>query len=515
MTENLFTLLRQRVADPDRVLIETLSGRSLTYGATFAGAARVAAVLKELGVEPGDRVVAQVDKSPEALLLYLGCLCAGAVFVPLNTAYTLSELEYFITDADASLVVCRTEGADGVVALCRRLKVPACETLSGTQGGSFAERVGRMRNGLDDVVRCSGDLAALLYTSGTTGRSKGAMLTHGNLASNAETLAELWRFTPDDVLIHALPIFHTHGLFVACNVTMMAGSRMILLARFDAAEVLALARRATVLMGVPTFYTRMLAEPGLDGAAVKTMRLFISGSAPLAAETHKAWTERTGHAILERYGMTETNMNASNPYVGARVPGSVGPPLPGVEIRITQPETGGVLGTDETGMIEIRGPNVFSGYWRMPEKTEAEFRSDGFFISGDLGRIDSSGYLNIVGRAKDLIITGGYNVYPKEVEIEIDAVDGILESAVVGVPHPDLGEAVLAVAVAQKGAVVSERDLIDALKARLAGYKVPKRVLIVEELPRNAMGKVQKAVLRERHAGVFGGPQSTTSARKP
>jgi malonyl-CoA/methylmalonyl-CoA synthetase len=347
------------------------------------------------------------------------------------------------------------------------------------------------------------DLAAILYTSGTTGRSKGAMLTHENLLSNARVLEDYWRFSNKDVLLHALPIFHTHGLFVACNVLLLAGASMIFLSRFDAAEIMRLMPKATSMMAVPTFYVRLLEQPELSRESTKHMRLFTSGSAPLLAETHQAFFDRTGHAILERYGMTETNMNTSNPYDGNRVPGTVGLPLPGVELRVVDAETGALLPQGEVGVLEVRGPNVFPGYWRMPEKTKAEFRPDGFFITGDVAKIDERGYVHIVGRAKDLVITGGYNVYPKEVETELDAIPGVAESAVIGLPHPDFGEGVAAVVVPAKGAKLSEDEVIGALSERLAKFKQPKRVFFVDELPRNAMGKVQKNVLRETYARTF------------
>ena len=368
--------------------------------------------------------------------------------------------------------------------------------------GSLIELAARQPEAFADVARGPDDLAAILYTSGTTGRSKGAMLSHENLASNARTLASVWRFTDRDVLLHALPIYHTHGLFVATNTTLMAGSAMLFLPRPDADEMFRLMPQATVIMGVPTFYTRLLADARLTRETTKHIRLFVSGSAPLLAETHREWSARTGHAILERYGMTETNMNTSNPFDGARVAGTVGPPLPGVDIRITDPESGTPLAQGEIGMIEVRGPNVFKGYWRMPEKTRAEFRGDGFFITGDLGVIDDQGYVAIVGRGKDLVISGGFNVYPKEVEDEIDALPGVVESAVIGVAHPDFGEGVTAVVVKRAGAL-TEKDVIAALKQRLAAYKLPKRVLFVEDLPRNAMGKVQKALLRETHKDLY------------
>jgi malonyl-CoA/methylmalonyl-CoA synthetase len=509
MTNHMFSTIRSRAPKEDRTFISVPAtrdapGRDLTYGDTLAASGRMAGALVARGVSPGDRVAVQVEKSAEAIVLYLACLRAGAVYLPLNTAYTLVELEYFIADAEPRMVVVAPERAAAIEPLAARLGVGATETL-GVDGhsGTLLELAQLSEPAFDDVARGTEDLAAILYTSGTTGRSKGAMLSHGNLASNALTLAEAWRFTPDDVLLHALPIFHTHGLFVATNLTLMAGSSMIFLPRFDADEVMRLMPKATVMMGVPTFYVRLLQHPGLDRQATAHMRLFVSGSAPLLAETHAAWVERTGHAILERYGMTETNMNASNPYDGDRVAGTVGPPLPGVEIRVTDPDTGTPLPDGEIGMVEIRGPNVFKGYWRMPEKTAAEFRPDGFFVSGDLGKIDERGYLHIVGRGKDLVITGGYNVYPKEVETEIDAIPGVAESAVIGLPHPDFGEGVTAVVVRKPGASLGEGAILSALEGRLARYKLPKRILFAEDLPRNTMGKVQKNLLRDANKDLY------------
>jgi malonyl-CoA/methylmalonyl-CoA synthetase len=391
---------------------------------------------------------------------------------------------------------------DGLTGISTAHGIRHVETLAADGSGSLASRAAKRPDDWTDVDRGPDDLAAILYTSGTTGRSKGATLTHKNLRSNAEALVAAWRFSADDVLLHALPIFHTHGLFVATNVSLVAGATMLLLPRFDPKEVLTLLPQATVLMGVPTFYTRLLDQPELTREAGARMRLFISGSAPLLAETHRAFHERTGHAILERYGMTETSMNTSNPYEGDRVPGSVGFPLPGVEVRVTEPDSGKPLREGETGMLEIRGPNVFAGYWEMPEKTRAEFRSDGFFISGDLGRIDERGYVWILGRGKDLVISGGFNVYPKEVELEIDALPGVTESAVIGLPHPDFGEAVTAVVVGDAERT-SEAAIMTALRTKLAGYKLPKRVIFVEALPRNTMAKVQKNVLRDRYRDLY------------
>ena len=481
----------------------TTSGRDYSYGDVRLLSARYAAALESLGVKPGDRVAAQVEKSPEALFLYLGCVRAGAVFLPLNPAYTISEIAYFVGDARPALIVGEPARRDGLAEIAKANDA-RLETLGAGGRGSFADAVAGQSGAWSDIDRGPNDLAAILYTSGTTGRSKGAMLTHANLRSNAEVLVETWRFTSKDVLIHALPIFHTHGLFVASNVSLVSGATMIFLPKFDPREVLSLLPRATALMGVPTFYTRLLDQPELTHEACAKMRLFVSGSAPLLAETHRAFRERTGHAILERYGMTETNMNTSNPYDGARVAGSVGFPLRSVDVRVTDPESGRQLAAGEIGMIEIRGPNVFSGYWQMPEKTRTEFRNDGFFISGDLGRIDERGYLWIVGRGKDIVISGGFNVYPKEVELEIDALPGVNESAVIGLPHRDFGEAVTAVVVSNGAKIPGEAEIIAALRPRLAGYKLPKRVVFVDALPRNTMAKVQKNVLREQFKDLYG-----------
>lgn len=498
---HLFDLIRRQADKPDRVFIEAADGRVISYGEMLAASARFATALTGFGVVAGDRVAAQVDKSPEAILLYLACVRAGAVFLPLNTAYTPNEVAYFLGDAEPRLVVCGPDRIDAIQTIASSDAKVA--TLGANGDGSLADAALAASQDFADVDRGADDLAAILYTSGTTGRSKGAMLTHDNLASNASTLVTAWRFTSEDVLIHALPIFHTHGLFVATNTILFSGASMIFLPRFDADAIMAAMPRATSLMGVPTFYTRLLQHPDLDQRSTGHMRLFVSGSAPLLAETHEAWHARTGHAILERYGMTETNMNTSNPYDGDRVPGTVGPPLPGVAVRITDPETGAPLADGEIGMIEVHGPNVFSGYWHMPDKTRSEFRDDGFFITGDLGVIDAAGYVTIVGRSKDLIITGGFNVYPREVESVIDGLDGVVESAVVGVPHPDLGEAVMAVVVSNHGAAMDEAAAIASLAEDLARYKQPKRMVFVDALPRNAMGKVQKKELRSRYRDAF------------
>jgi malonyl-CoA/methylmalonyl-CoA synthetase len=502
MNANLFSRLFDGLDDPKRLAIETIDGQHISYGDLISRAGQMANVLIAHGVKPGDRVAAQTEKSVPGLVLYLATVRAGAVYLPLNTAYTLNELEYFITDAEPSLVVCDPSKAEGIGAIAAKVGAKVL-TLGADGQGSLTDAAAKAAAAFETVARADDDLAAILYTSGTTGRSKGAMLTHDNLASNSLSLVDYWRFTDKDVLIHALPIYHTHGLFVASNVVLFARASMIFLPKFDPDLIIKLMDRATALMGVPTFYTRLLQNPALTRESTKHMRLFISGSAPLLADTHREWSARTGHAVLERYGMTETNMNTSNPYDGERVPGAVGHALPGVSVRVTDPETAKELPRDTIGMIEVKGPNVFKGYWRMPEKTKAEFRDDGFFITGDLGKIDAKGYVHILGRGKDLVISGGFNVYPKEIESEIDAMPGVIESAVIGVPHADFGEGVTAVVVCTRDAKVDEASVLGALEGRLAKFKMPKRVIVVDELPRNAMGKVQKNILRETYAKIY------------
>jgi malonyl-CoA/methylmalonyl-CoA synthetase len=488
----------------------TCGAEALTYADLSLETARWAAALEALNVEPGDRVAAQVDKSLGSLILYLATVRIGAVYLPLNTAYTLAELTYFIGDAEPALVVCDPSVTGELETIAQGAEVVGLdadgrgELWSLAQTDLFAP----------PVPRGPDDLAAICYTSGTTGRSKGAMLSHGALASNAATLTDLWRFTPRDVLIHALPTYHVHGLFVATHVALMSGASMIFQPRFEPGAVIAAMPAASAFMGVPTHYTRLLADPRLTREAAAGMRLFVSGSAPLLAQTHAAWRARTGHAILERYGMTETGMNASNPYDGDRRPGTVGFPLPDVALRVVAEEGGETLPAGEIGVIEVKGPNVCAGYWRNPEKTAEAFRPDGFFVTGDLGSFDADGYLTIVGRDKDLIITGGLNVYPKEVEAEIDAFPGVVESAVIGLPHPDFGEAVTAVVAVGAGGEgdLTEAAVIAALSERLARFKQPKRVLFVADLPRNAMGKVQKAALRAQHAALYSDPVAAAQA---
>ncbi|WP_434053774.1 MAG: malonyl-CoA synthase [Roseibium sp.] len=482
--------------------LRLLNGRTVTHQDFLEIAARTANALTRLGLTAGDRVAVQVQKSPEALALYAACAQAGLVFLPLNTAYTVEELTYFIDNSGASLVVCdgRSEADLKPVAAKLGAKI---ETLNADGSGSLSVAANEMPPSFATVERSGDDLAAFLYTSGTTGRSKGAMLTQNNLLSNARTLVTEWRFTNEDVLLHALPIFHTHGLFVATNVILAAGGCMIFMPKFDQDEIIAHMPEATSMMGVPTFYTRLLDDPRFTKDLTSHMRLFVSGSAPLLAETHVQFEERTGHRILERYGMTETNMNTSNPYDGERRAGTVGFPLPGVELKITDPERGASLPQGDVGQIEVRGPNVFKGYWQMPDKTAAELRSDGFFITGDLGRIDEDGYVHIVGRNKDLIISGGYNIYPKEIELVLDDQPGVLESAVIGVPHPDFGETVLGVIIPENNTSPDLDAIHDAVKASLARFKHPRKLILLDALPRNTMGKVQKNVLRDAYKDMF------------
>lgn len=502
MTNHFFAALRARLPAPSTTFIETGEGRVFRYGDVLALSGKLANALVRLGVRPGDRVAAQVDKSAEAIFLYLACLRSGAAFLPLNVAYTVAEIDYFVSDAEPKLLIAAPAKAIALETVAAKYGARLL-TLGLAGEGSLMAGAAECPAEFADVPRAADDLAAILYTSGTTGRSKGAMLTHENLLSNALVLVEYWRFSAKDVLLHALPIFHTHGLFVATNCALFAGASMLFFAKFDPDQIMRLMPRATAMMGVPTFYVRLLQHPGLTQEATKHMRLFVSGSAPLLAETHVSWRARTGHAILERYGMTETNMNTSNPYDGERRAGTVGFPLPGISIRVADPDTGRALPQGEIGVIEIKGPNVFKGYWRMPEKTAAEFRPDGYFISGDLGKIDERGYVHIVGRGKDLVISGGYNVYPKEIETEIDGMAGVIESAVIGVAHADFGEGVTAVVVRDKGSALDEAAVLKALDGRLAKYKQPKRVLFVDDLPRNAMGKVQKNVLRETYKDLY------------
>ena len=486
---------------PERPFLEDDGGATYTYADLDRATARIATYLTELGLPRGARVAAQIDKSPQGVFLYLGVLRAGLCFLPLNTAYQEAELGYFLRNAEPELAICRPEAS----ALFQRLgnagKLRRVLTLGARGEGTLADALKSAPVTSTKAAMSPDDPAVLIYTSGTTGRSKGAILTHGNLTSNADVLREAWALTAEDVLIHALPMFHVHGLFVALHPLVCAGARLLFQRRFEAKEVLRALPRATVLMGVPTFYTRLLAETELSRELCANMRLFVSGSAPLLEATFRAFAERTGHTILERYGMSEAGMITSNPYAGERRAKTVGKPLPGVALRVVG-ENGCELPRGATGDVEIRGPNVFLGYLGMPEQTRQDFTEDGYFKTGDVGILSDDGYLTIVGRSKDVVITGGYNVYPKEIELVIDVFVEVEESAVVGVPHDDFGEAVTAVVVLRAGAALTESEIVARLKSVMASYKVPRRVVFVSELPRNAMGKVEKKRLREQLAGL-------------
>jgi len=513
--QNLFAALRAAFpADLEQIAVETMSasGEPLLYSwrDLDRASARIANLLAALELPEGSRIAVQVEKSVEAMLLYLATLRAGHVFLPLNTAYQSAEIEYFVGNAEPAVVVCTPGNFGWVSKIAFTAGTQHVFTLGDDRTGSLLERAAHFGDDHVPAARGADDLAAILYTSGTTGRSKGAMLTHGNLLSNAVMLKDYWGWVPGDVLIHALPIFHVHGLFVAIHAALLNGSKMIWLAKFDPRAAIAAMARATVFMGVPTLYVRMLAEQGLTPEAARHMRLFISGSAPLLIETFQEWQRRTGHTILERYGMSETIMLTSNPYQAdarhgdqdERRGATVGFPLPGVGLRVVD-DANQDLPVGEIGNIQVRGPNVFQGYWRMPEKTAEEFTPDGWFKTGDVGRVDERGYVSIVGRSKDLIISGGYNVYPAEIEGYINELPGVAESALVGVPHPDFGEVGVAVVIAKPGAQLDGEAIITALKSQLANFKIPKRCFITNELPRNTMGKVQKNLLREQHKNMF------------
>ena len=497
---NLYHLFRSRFpADPNATFLEHARG-STSFADLDDQSARLCQVLKANGVTKGDRVIVQVAKSPEAVMLYLACLRAGAIFIPLNTAYTTREVAYFVQDASPRVIVCDPQTKADVTTICG--DTTTVLTLDEDGGGTLTEQM-QSAEPDSEIAPCKpDDLAAILYTSGTTGRSKGAMLTHDNLAANALVLHEYWQWQPGDVLLHALPIFHVHGLFVALHCALLNGSKVIFHSGFNVDAIIRDLSCSTVLMGVPTFYTRLLDAPDFSAETCRNMRLFISGSAPLLPETFAAFQARSGHTILERYGMTEAGMITSNPYDGDRIAGTVGYALPGVTARVAD-ETGQEIPRGEVGILEITGPNVFAGYWQMPEKTAEEFRDDGFFITGDMATMEPDGRISIVGRAKDLIISGGYNVYPKEVEIEIDKLPGIRESAVIGLPHPDLGEAVTAIVVRNDNAKSDETAIKNSLHGLLAGFKQPKRIIFVPELPRNTMGKVQKKSLREDYQHLY------------
>jgi malonyl-CoA/methylmalonyl-CoA synthetase len=498
---NLYARFAAHFPDPASPLLETGDGAVLTYGEVERESARLANCLAAAGLAAGDRVSVQVEKSPQALLLYLACLRAGLVFHPLNPAYTAAELDYFLRDAEPAAVVADPARSEELFRLAHAAGARILHTLDAHGGGSLwpasracadAQRVGEVG---EDT------LAALLYSSGTTGKPKGIGLTHRNLGVNAEALTRAWGFTAADCLLHALPMFHVHGLFIALGCTLLSGSRMLFHAKFEADAVIAALPRATVMMGVPTYYTRLLNHPGLDASACRSVRLFTSGSAPLLAETLTAFEGRTGQRILERYGMTETSVIASNPLVGERKPGAVGLPLPGMGVRVVDDQDAPVA-VCAIGHVQVRGESVFQGYWRRPDKTREDFTADGWFRTGDDGFFDADGYLSLVGRGKDLIISGGLNVYPSEVETVLDALPAILESAVIGLPHADFGEQVVAVLVLRPGAGFDEQATRATVRRQLAGYKLPKQYVVVDALPRNAMGKVQKNVLRAHYAAL-------------
>ena len=496
MSENLYGLVAERFARlPGKVCLELEDGTRCTYADLEAETARYANLLASLGLKKGDRVAAQIDKTAQTVFLYLGCLRAGFAYLPLNIAYQEAEIAYFLGDAQPGLAVCRPEARAWFGAASVKAGVARVLELDAAGHGSLADAAAKQSPSFTTVATGPDDLAAIIYTSGTTGRSKGAMVTHRNLTSNALALHGCWRFQPDDVLLHTLPLFHVHGLFVALHTALLNASTIIFRAKFDARQVLRDLPRATVFMGVPTYYVRLLAETGFTRELCAGMRLFVSGSAPLLLDTFREFQQRTGRAIIERYGMTETGMNTSNPYEGERRGGTVGRPLPGVEVRVVD-DSDRPLAAGGIGHIQVRGPNVLPGYWRLPEKNKEEFTADGFFRTGDLGKFDADRYLTIVGRSKDLVISGGYNVYPKEIELLLDELPGVEESAVFGVPHPDFGEAVTAVIVPRRGCSLTEEEVIAFAKGKLANFKVPKRIHFARELPRNAMGKVQKNVLR-------------------
>ena len=503
---NLFAALRAAFpADLDTVAVETDDGLRYSWRDLERSTAMLANLLASLGLPAGARIAVHVDKSVEAMLLYLATLRAGYVFLPLNTAYQADEIRYFIGNAEPAVVVCSAPSFGWVSKIAFMAGTEYVFTLNSDRTGSLLDRAAHHSDQHTVVQKNADDLAAILYTSGTTGRSKGAMLSHNNLLSNAQVLKDYWGWQPNDVLIHALPIFHVHGLFVALHGALLNGSKMIWLSKFDPKIVVQKLSEATVFMGVPTLYVRLLAEPGLTKQAVRNMRLFVAGSAPLLLETFNTWQERTGHTILERYGMSETAMLTSNPYAakdGERRGGTVGFPLPGVKLRV-QDDEGATLPVGDIGGIQVQGPNIFKGYWRMPEKTAEEFTSDGYFKTGDVGKIDERGYVTIVGRSKDLIISGGYNVYPAEIEGYINDLNGVAESALIGVPHPDFGEVGVAVLILKSGATLSSEAVLADLKAKLANFKIPKRCFVLQELPRNTMGKVQKNLLREQYKGLF------------
>lgn len=502
MANPLYDELFGKHLGQDTIFLQMANGQTITHDDFLKMSAQYAHLFAKLNIKTGDRIAVQVEKSPQCLAIYAACAQCGVIFLPLNISYTPNEVTYFIDNSGAALLICDESNLDELAPIAEGLNA-VVETLNADGTGTLSSKAQAEPTRFETIECDRDDLAAILYTSGTTGRSKGAMLTQENLLSNARTLVEAWKFTSEDVLLHALPIFHTHGLFVATNISLLAGNKIIFLPKYNLDEIITLLPQATSMMGVPTFYTRLLNDARFTSDLAQHMRVFISGSAPLLAETHIEFEERTGHRILERYGMTETNMNTSNPYDGERRAGTVGFALEGTEVKVTHAETGIELQSDEIGLIEVRGPNVFKGYWQMPEKTAEELREDGFFITGDLGKFDADGYLHIVGRNKDLIISGGYNIYPKEVELLLDQEDGVLESAVIGVPHPDFGETVVGILVPKPNQDIDLDKVSSNIAKSLARFKQPNRLIVVTELPRNTMGKVQKNALRDEYQDLF------------
>jgi len=500
--QNLYSLFQANFPTQENAVFIKADSGNVSYADIDPMTGRIQSMLKSNGVKKGDRVIVQVEKSTDAVLLYLACLRAGAIYIPLNTGYTATEVRYFLSDAEPQMFVVTPENEADLKPLAVELQIPSLFTLGTRNDGSLiAALAGQPID--NSITACDGDdLAAILYTSGTTGRSKGAMLSHDNLASNAICLHEMWGFVPGDVLLHCLPIYHVHGLFVALHCALLNGSKVIFREKYDAGEVTSLLPEASVFMGVPTFFTRLLDTPGFGLESCRNIRLFVAGSAPLLAETFELFAERTGHRILERYGMTEAGMITSNPYNGERLAGTVGFPLPGVNARVAD-ENGQEVSRGDVGVLEITGPNLFKGYWRKPDKTAEEFRADGFFITGDMATMAADGRISIIGRAKDLVISGGLNVYPKEIETLIDELEGVSESAVFGLPHPDFGEGVTAAVVTDGSLELDEDKVLLQIIGDLAKFKQPKRVFFLDELPRNAMGKVQKAALRERFKNTY------------
>ncbi len=501
MSHNIYELFATKFADAlDSPFLTIPGGASYSYGQVDRRSAAIAAALAEGGARPGDRVVVQVDKSADAVALYLACLRSGFIYVPLNTAYTPEEVGFFLGDAHPAVFVFKPGRAAKLRPVADIAGVPTSFTLNSKGGGSLADAASEI-TGIGAIMeRGPDDVACMVYTSGTTGRSKGAMLTHRGIATNARALHAIWRFRPGDVLLHCLPIFHIHGLFVALHCAMLNASEVFFLPKFDVEQIRNSLPRSTVMMGVPTHYTRLLADPDFGAADCQTVRLFACGSAPLSEPVFHEFIARTGHTICERYGMTEAGIIASNPPEGQRIAGTVGYALPDMDLRVVD-EKDEPLEAGEIGEVQVRGPHVFPGYWGLEDKTAEAHTGDGYFRTGDIGSMGPDGRLTLAGRSTDMIISGGYNVYPKEIELLVDQQPGVVESAIIGLPHPDFGEAVAAFVVADDA--VTEDELEEAVEDSLANFKRPKQYVFLDALPRNSMGKVQKAQLRESYAELF------------